>query len=509
MSVERFGRRTGLVAVGQAAVKLTQLIVAVLLVRLLSPDEWNQAAFLFSIYLTAVTVGTLNLQHGIVFFLPRADPRHRRGLVVQNLGVLLLIGTLIAAALTIGAATVSGGRLVDVSLLPILGVAIMLELPAACIATTMIAIERFAAAALWDLAGTVLLIGSTVAATLLGHGVRGIAIALCAIGACRAIAALVVVHRSLDGPMLGAPWSLLRRQLEYALPLGATLGVSMLNRAVDKWFIAMFDPENFGTYAVAAQEVPLLSVLPYAGGAALVSALVDAFRDGDIALARTHWLHLTMTMSTFVVPLSVLLVLLAPEMFTVVFTADFGTGVLPFQIFTIITIHRVAEYGMLLRAAGRTGALLVVAIVTCGTNAVLAGFGAALGGMVGASVGTLVASAIGWACALRFIAGSLAVRVRDAFAWRAWLGSVAIAVAAALVTVAVLGPIPLGTAGSVVAKVLVFVAGYVFGAVKWHHCRHSAAPSAVVVPEPAALLAPTSHPTGRTPQCSSSAAVNS
>ena len=41
-----FARRTGLVAVGQASVKATQLVVAVLLVRMLSPAEWNQTAFL-------------------------------------------------------------------------------------------------------------------------------------------------------------------------------------------------------------------------------------------------------------------------------------------------------------------------------------------------------------------------------------------------------------------------------------------------------------------------------
>ena len=58
-------------------------------------------------------------------------------------------------------------------------------------------------------------------------------------------------------------------------------------------------------YSVVAQEIPILAVLPYAGGAALASALVCAFRAATCALARTHWLHLTSRMSRIVVPLRV------------------------------------------------------------------------------------------------------------------------------------------------------------------------------------------------------------
>jgi PST family polysaccharide transporter len=266
----------------------------------------------------------------------------------------------------------------------------------------------------------VLLLAGAVLPVALGHGVAGLVAGLVTVGAIRLVTGIAGVVSVLPPPDDRSTERLLLGMLTYALPLGVALAVSICNRFVDKWFIAVLHPDQFGVYAVAAQEVPLLAVLPYAGGTALVTTLVAAFQMGDHGSAREVWLRLTATMSLVVVPLSVALVLLAPELIVLVFGPGFESGVLPFQIFTLITAHRVAEYGMLLRAAGRTRALLQVAGITLVANTVLAGIGARLGGMTGSAIGTLFASAIGWMWALRWIARTLGVHVRSAFAWRVW-----------------------------------------------------------------------------------------
>lgn len=415
-----FAKRTGLIAAGQAAVKLTQLVIAVVLVRLLDPVAWNETAFLLSIYLAGTTIGTLNLHHGIVFFLPRIPAEQQARFVRQTVLVLLTIGVAIAVGLALAAPLLSGGRLGDPGRLPPLGLAIALELPSTTFAMLLVALERFAGAALWDLVGTAIVVLGTVVPVLAGAGVTGIVFGLVAAGAIRLVAGLLIAHSVLPRSGRARMPGLLTSQLRYGLPLGLTLAVAMSNRLVDKWLIAIFRPGDFGVYAVAAQEVPLLAVLPYAGGTALIAALVDAFRRGDRADAHRRWVGLTADMSSVVVPLSIALVLLAPEAIVAAFGREFEAGVVPFQIFTLITLHRVAEYGMLLRAADRGGDLVRVALVTLAANAVLAGIGAATAGMIGASLGTLAASAIGWWYALRQIGRALDVPIRSAFAWPVW-----------------------------------------------------------------------------------------
>lgn len=425
-------RRTGLLAIGQTAAKLTQLVVAVVLVRLLEPAAWNEAAFLLSIYLAGTMIGTLNLHHGIVFFLPRLPAGHHRRLVVRTVLLLLGVGALITLALTLAAPVLSGGRLGDAARLPYLGLAIAVELPGATVAMTLVAVGRFAAAAAWDLVGAAVVVTGAVLPVLGDHGVGGMVGGLVAAGAVRLAIGVGVVVAVLPRRDRAPAPRLMRSMLAYGLPLGLTLAVAMSNRLVDKWLIAAFRPGDFGVYAVAAQEIPLLSVLPYAGGTAVVATLVEAFRRHDPGSAHRAWLLLTSRMSLLVVPLSTALILIAPELLVLVFGAAFAAGVLPFQIFTAITLHRVAEYGMLLRAADRGRELVAVAIVTLVANLVLAAIGAASAGLVGASIGTLLASGLGWAVVLRRIARALDVPIGDAFAWRAWLRTLAIATAAAI-----------------------------------------------------------------------------
>lgn len=233
---------------------------------------------------------------------------------------------------------------------------------------------------------------------------------------------------------------------------------AMLNRLVDKWFIAAFESDDFGIYAVAAQEVPLLAVLPYAGGAALITNLVDAFHKSDLHNAHAHWMELTGSMTLFVAPLGTGLILIAPDLIPSIFGAEFASGVLAFQLFTAITVHRVAEYGMLLRAAGKTRELLLVASVTLGSNVLLAGFGAWASGMTGSALGTLIASAIGWFTALHFIGQALEVPIRHAFPWVRWLRSLAVSAGAAVVAYLVAIPADITSIGRAALQLLVFVA---------------------------------------------------
>lgn len=452
-------RHTGLIALGQASVKATQLVLAVLLVRLMSPEEWNEAAYLLSIYLAGTTIGTLNLHHGIVFFLPRVDPDKQRDLILQNVRLLLALGAAITVGLTLARPLLSGGQLGDGSILPWLGLAITLELPAACIGMTLIGLERFGRVAAWDLSGTVLILTGSIVPVVAGYGVDGLVYGLCASGAVRFCAGLLLVYRTIPaGSRARLGRAFLFAQLRYGLPLGATIAVAILNRLVDKWFIAVFEPGDFGVYAVAAQEVPLLAVLPYAGGAALVTKLVDAFHRSDLDDARRQWLRLTGSMALVVAPLGIGLILIAPELIPAVFGDEFRPGVLPFQIFTAVTVHRVAEYGMLLRAAGCTTELLRVASITLGANFVLAGTGAWLGGMSGSAWGTLMASAIGWLTALHFIGRVLEVPVRRAFPWRRWFSAVGICVIAALLAFAASRLFGVDGPAGVAVQVPVFIA---------------------------------------------------
>ncbi|MCE9622989.1 MAG: oligosaccharide flippase family protein [Actinomycetia bacterium] len=454
-------RRTALITLGQGAVKASQLIAAVVLVRLLSPESWTKVALVLSIYLAATTLGAMNLQHGIIYFLPRVETHQQRALVLQTAGVIATCGVLIAVGLAVAAPWVGGSTFEARTWLPLLGLAIAIELPSVCVPAAFIATDRLGLAAAWDIAMTVVLLTCLVLPAVMGYGVAAIVIGLLVSAIVRLLAFGCVMFTFFSGRPKGLPKGTLVAQLKFALPLGLTIAASVLNRTVDKWLVAWMHPERLGVYTVAAQEIPLLAVLPYAGGAAVVTLVVEAFHRGDLEFARQAWLRQTAAMSLVVVPLSMGLIVVGREVIGLAFTGDYLAGVLPFQLFTAITLHRVAEYGLVLRAAGRGRALVRSAVVLLTANLVLAGIGAALGGMVGASIGTLTANALAWWYVLGQVADAFDSSRRESFAWATWFGAIAAALIAAVVA-SVLGTVLADTTLSMlVVKGCVFAVTYV------------------------------------------------
>lgn len=448
-----FARRASVLGLGQSAVKGGQLVATVLLVRLLDPAEWTTTALVLSVHLAAVTMGTLNLQHGIIFFLPRLPAHRHRALVSQTAGVLLAAASVVGACVLIAAFAASSPDARPA--LVLVAITLVFELPASCAPVALLASGRIVGAATWDVSTTVVLLAAVGVPAALGLGTTGVACGLLVSAIARSVAFVAVLRCAFTGALVGLPAGTLRAQLAYGLPLGLTIATSVLSRSMDKWFIAAFAHSELGVYAVAAQEVPLLAVVPYAGGAAIATALVDAFHHGDLERGRRLWIGLTAAMSSIVVPLSVVLILVAPLVLPPIFGDEYAAGVVPFQLFSAITMHRVAEYGLVLRAADRTGDALRASVVLLGSNVVLAGLGAYFAGMVGAAGGTLVANAVAWVFVLGRLGRIFGVPVREVFAWREWCTAIGVSVPAALFAHVLTSALTTGAAG-VLLEVLVF-----------------------------------------------------
>lgn len=451
------GRRAGLIAIGQATVKTSQLVIAVVLVRLLTPEVWTQVALLLSIYLAAVTIGTLNLQQSLLFFMPRLAVSQRRRLVERTALVMGAVALLIGVVLVVLTPWLSTGRPGMSGALPFIALAIVIEIPSAAAPPALLSIDRLGLAATWDVITTTTLVACVVGAAAAGCGIGGIAKAILLAACVRMVLFLAVVRHSFPGATTALPPGLLQRQVRYGVPLGLTIAASVLNRSVDKWLVAAFAPDDLGVYTVAAQEIPLLAVLPYAGGAAVVTRVIDAFRTGDRETARGWWVHQTAAMSAVVVPMSAALILVAPQLIALVFTPEYAAGVLPFQLFTAITLHRVAEYGLVLRAADRTRDLLLSAVVLLGANVVLAGIGAWGWGMVGASLGTLLANVLAWLFVLSRLADAFGSEVSHSFAWGSWLACIAASGAAVVVATVMAHVVTESALASVIVKLGVFL----------------------------------------------------
>jgi len=226
----------------------------------------------------------------------------------------------------------------------------------------------------------------------------------------------------------------IREQVTYTLPLGFSLATTLINRDVGKWMVAALAPLSLGAYAIAATEVPLIPILPYAIGAVLATRLVAAFHAGRTEVAHSYWLAAAARASLIVLPAVVGIILCAPQLLVLLFTRSYAAAVLPFQVFSLILLHRVTEYGGILRAAGDTRGLWLASLVLLGGNIVLSLPLTLAFGMVGTAAGAVVANLLSWVFALARIARIVRRPIRAVFPWAVYLRILAVAAGAAALT---------------------------------------------------------------------------
>jgi O-antigen/teichoic acid export membrane protein len=380
--------------------------------------------------LVAVTIGSLNLEHSILFFLPQLTQHQTNRLLHQTVNLLRLSGFTCGAGIVLVQA--STGVLGTMGIAVCLACAVACELPTVVMTPTFIARGEERYASMWGSSHALIQFLALMIPTLCGFGATGIAYGLAASGLIRLTSFTVVFRRYVNGEHVHTP-GLLKRQLYFCAPLGVALAAGVLTRSIDKWLVAWHEPLKVGIYSIAAFEVPILAVLPYAGGAAIAVSMVTMFHNDQVSSAHSVWWNQARMMSLVVVPLTMGLVVIAPELFEILFSHSYRTSVLPFQIFTLIGLHRVTEYGAVLRAAGRSVEIVYSSLILLGSNLVFGYIGLHMHGLVGLTMGSVLAFSVAWVWILSRLKNVFDVSMRHVFPWSAWTLSVVISCVTAAV----------------------------------------------------------------------------
>jgi O-antigen/teichoic acid export membrane protein len=382
------------------------------------------------VYLVAVTIGSLNLEHSILFFLPQLTQHQTNRLLHQTVNLLRISGLACGAVIVL--VQVGTGVLGTMAIALCLACAVACELPTVVMTPIFIARGEERYASMWGSSHALIQFFALMIPTLWGFGAMGIASGLAVSGFIRLATFTIVFRRYVNGEHVHTP-GLLKRQIFFCAPLGVALAAGVLTRSIDKWLVAWHEPLKVGIYSIAAFEVPILAVLPYAGGAAIAVSMVTMFHNNEVSDAHSVWWHQARMMSLVVVPLTVGLVVIAPELFEILFTHSYRTSVVPFQIFTLIGLHRVTEYGAVLRAAGRSVEIVYSSLILLGSNLVFGYIGLQMNGLVGLTIGSVLAFLVAWVWILSRLKNVFDVSMRRVFPWSAWGSSIAISCGAAAI----------------------------------------------------------------------------
>ena len=258
--------RARVLAVGNFTKLFIKTVIALILVRLLSKEAYGSYRQLFLIYQTISSILFLGLPQSLLYFVPRLkgkDEGTLRKILSQTFAILLGMGALFA----VGTLLLRGpiGSFLNNPELPSLLVFFFLY-PLFMFITqfyqsVLLGFERSGKAAFFGVLSVVLDAVFILGTAWLTRDLGWIVIGMVASSALQWLYAQISL-KGVFKPDFRFDGSLLREQLDYAVPVGFANILGLLTTQIDKVVISSyFTPDVFAVFSIGATEIPLISVL--------------------------------------------------------------------------------------------------------------------------------------------------------------------------------------------------------------------------------------------------------
>jgi len=474
MSARALTLKTVVLASGKALGALSAIALTVVLTRALSVEQYathKQALLLFAMVSPLLMLG---LPKALYYFLP-GEPRRARAALIENLGLLLLMGLIFAAALPLGLIDLAAERFDN----PLLAGAArwvgpygLAMFPMAALGACLVARDRIGAlvrfnigsrALLVALAAGAALVWGTAEATLAAHAAWAGVMVVPAVymmwravrpGGSNAIAdtiaeasdaiadtiaeasdALAETSDASDDiadtiaaasdAIAAAPDAIpsrprppgltgMRRQLGFAIPLGLASLLGTLSAQLDKLIVsAMCTTEEFAIYATGAIELPLIGVITGAMSAVVLPELTRFYKAGTPGRIIDLWQGAMKTALLILAPVMFGVLLTAPELMSVLFSDTYTEAATPLRIYALLLPLRAAVYGSVLMAPDQTRWVTASAAFGLTLNGVLSIVAVSLFGYAGAAWASVLTTYAVVVFMLRPMSRALGCRPRD------------------------------------------------------------------------------------------------
>lgn len=444
-SGEKGGSLTSRVALYMFAKTIAFLLsfaLPLLLVRRLSQHEFGLYKQVFLVVGTALNILPLGVGMSAYYFLPRE--RERKGQVVFN---ILLFYSFMAGSICLAFALrpqlisviFNSSELVGYS--PLIGLTIFLWVISSFLETVAVAHQEFRLATVFVISSQFTKTLLLLAAGIFFSTVWGLIYAAIIQGALQTAILLFYLRSRFGAFWRSFEWSVMRKQLAYALPLGIAAVIIGVQSDIDNYFVAnQFGAAAYAIYAIGCFQLPIIGIISDSVGSVMIPR-VSYLQKFD---RRREIIELTAKMmrklSAAYFPLYVFLVIFGREFITVLFTSQYLSS---YPIFAInLTLIPLAIFTSgsdpVMRAYAEHRYFLLKARVTLLVILILAlSFGARQFGMVGTITIAISMSFIERVVSMVKAGSILQVRWRDARLLKD-IGKVVVAAAAAGMVAAII-----------------------------------------------------------------------
>lgn len=366
---------------GTTLATISSAFLPLFLVRLLGKADLAELMALVLVYETVALILTGGFPQTLMYHVPGRPAGERRAIAVRvgaitaglgALAALVTAGVGLTGSVIPGMFSSAGGSSISFAPLLVLAPSLVFELPSRIVPNLLVAEHRAREASMLGVLRTIISTLATLVPVALGYDIFVVAAWY---SACRALTGLSLLWaiRICFGGAPRVPCPIPLRQLfRFAVPLGATDVVSLLNQQFDRWLILLsFPAAAFAEYQAGAWQIPVISSIAYSVGAAYMPSMVQAFGRGAAAEAIALWRGTILKVSLIVLPVTMGFIIAARDLMELLFTSAYVGAAPVFQLYSVLTLGRVAAFGSVIVAAGRPRYVLTAAVLSFVANVAL------------------------------------------------------------------------------------------------------------------------------------------
>jgi O-antigen/teichoic acid export membrane protein len=358
-------RRTKVLALslGHALTTAISLATAMILSRVLSKGEYatyRQTLLAFTFVMPFMSLGLTN---SVYYFLPTERERPR-GLVSDNVVLLLAMGTLFALFVACGGNQLLAQRFNNPDIVRTLLFLIpypVAVLPAQLLAAVLVTRERVALLSAFNVIKHALLGLGIVLPVLFWSNADAPLIGNVVVTAITGLAAVWLILRlaGAGGPRR-PQWDSMRTMVRFGFPLGLASMLGTASLQLGQVIVsAMCTPEHFAVYVNGAVEIPLIGIVTGSMSTVLLADMRRMVAAGDEPAALSLFRRAAERGAMLLLPTMCFLMVAAEPFVTLMFSTRYIQSVLPFRLYLLVLPARIVFWSPILVASGLNRVVLL------------------------------------------------------------------------------------------------------------------------------------------------------
>ncbi len=353
--------RTGMITSAKVVRMAGVLCINMILARTLSKGDYGTYQQVWLVFSFGFPIFMLGIPASLFYFLHHGESGKRGSVMANSAIVLFFSGAVMAVLVGVLAGVISRLFGNPDLVLPLRIFSLYAVFTVATLWTEpfYISTNRHLVVLVVSALSTAGLFIAVVPSVLLGKGFVTVFAAVAVYSAIRFLGLVLMLARDQSIGRRSPDGKLAKSQLLYSVPVSGSEMVASVSKSVDRIVVSrFFSPSTYAVYSNGAMEIPVSGLLTGAISSVVwpeLSRMHGEKRKEDLL---SIWLNTTDKTAFLVMPLFFFFLIHAPDVMTVLFSAEYLASVLPFRIHLFLLPLRIAQYSVLLLAMGATRTVL-------------------------------------------------------------------------------------------------------------------------------------------------------